>query len=458
MSIDTGSGFSNYNNNNVTFVPGVGPANARLFLVGEAPARTEVRLGRPFCGPAGEYLDHIIDRIGLPLREMIYITNVIKVPVTDNGNEKKTEKQISDWEWMLHNELETHKPAVVASLGSWATRWFLRNYSPGFPDTNDLDWLHGVPRVAVAPWGQFILVPCFHPAGGLHDTNSIPKIWADMEAVRDVMSGKLVVLEDKVKREYRWVNDADEMHDAIQWLPEYLGVDTEGYPHKVDLISFTSVEGQGWVIKDKNLMVRFAHYLQGYGGTLVVHNLSWDLKVLSSIGLDTRRTIFKPACTMQMAKYLNTEPGGLKALAWRLMGVEMNEYADIIRPVQKKMTIDYLTMLNTIEYGKPESELIWENGQPKVYTPQSLNRYTNRILGDLDKDPKLDVVARWKKVPDQVKKMGMDVWGPMPEATLTEVEPETAMRYSGQDADVALGLYWVLIDKLAKVYGNGVWA
>src|SRR2546427_10292189 len=38
-------------------VPGEGPADAKLFLVGEAPGRHEDAEGRPFVGAAGKGLD-----------------------------------------------------------------------------------------------------------------------------------------------------------------------------------------------------------------------------------------------------------------------------------------------------------------------------------------------------------------------------------------------------------------
>lgn len=174
-------------------VLGDGPKGARLALIGEAPAKNEVANGIPFCGPAGRLLSSMLRMNGLPPREMIYISNILKQPAIDNEKDYLMEQQIKEWEGVLYAELDSIRPSVIASLGSWSTRWFLRNFSTGYPDTNDLDWLHGIPRLGVAPWGRFTLVPCFHPAAGLHDSDSLPKIFADLEAVREVMGGRLLM-------------------------------------------------------------------------------------------------------------------------------------------------------------------------------------------------------------------------------------------------------------------------
>src|SRR4051794_41972228 len=57
-----------------TFVPGEGPALARIVVVGEAPGAKEDAAGRPFVGAAGKGLDGLLDAAG-PAREQGFITN-----------------------------------------------------------------------------------------------------------------------------------------------------------------------------------------------------------------------------------------------------------------------------------------------------------------------------------------------------------------------------------------------
>src|SRR5436309_2525693 len=56
---------------------GEGPAQARLFFIGEQAGDQEDRSGRPFVGPAGALLNKALVEAGID-RAQVYVTNVIK--------------------------------------------------------------------------------------------------------------------------------------------------------------------------------------------------------------------------------------------------------------------------------------------------------------------------------------------------------------------------------------------
>jgi DNA polymerase len=60
----------------VGFVPGVGPLNARLILIGEQPGRDEIRTGIPFYGASGRIVRSALG--GEDAAEGVFITNVRK--------------------------------------------------------------------------------------------------------------------------------------------------------------------------------------------------------------------------------------------------------------------------------------------------------------------------------------------------------------------------------------------
>ena len=60
-------------------MPGEGAENADIMFIGEAPGWHEDQQGRPFVGPAGQFLDQLLASINLK-REQVYIANVIKSP------------------------------------------------------------------------------------------------------------------------------------------------------------------------------------------------------------------------------------------------------------------------------------------------------------------------------------------------------------------------------------------
>src|SRR4030042_1218911 len=58
-------------------VPGEGAENAEIMFIGEAPGWHEDQQGRPFVGPAGQFLEKLLASINLERRQ-VYIANVIK--------------------------------------------------------------------------------------------------------------------------------------------------------------------------------------------------------------------------------------------------------------------------------------------------------------------------------------------------------------------------------------------
>ena len=53
-------------------VPGEGAEDADIMFIGEAPGWHEDQQGRPFVGPAGQYLDQLLASINLN-RQQVYI-------------------------------------------------------------------------------------------------------------------------------------------------------------------------------------------------------------------------------------------------------------------------------------------------------------------------------------------------------------------------------------------------
>src|SRR5256885_13116130 len=58
-------------------VPGVGPGDARIMIVGEAPGQNEDLQGEPFVGAAGKLLDQLLRGIGLS-RGDAFIPDILK--------------------------------------------------------------------------------------------------------------------------------------------------------------------------------------------------------------------------------------------------------------------------------------------------------------------------------------------------------------------------------------------
>ncbi|HEX9610328.1 MAG TPA: uracil-DNA glycosylase family protein, partial [Gemmatimonadales bacterium] len=103
-------------------VPGEGPGDARLVVVGEGPGRTEDETGRPFVGKAGELLTKILAAIELP-RERVFICNVVKCRPPENRLPQYDE--IAACTPYLFRQLEILAPKAILAMGGTAAQTLL---------------------------------------------------------------------------------------------------------------------------------------------------------------------------------------------------------------------------------------------------------------------------------------------------------------------------------------------
>ncbi len=110
-------------------VPGEGPLQARLMLVGEQPGDQEDLRGRPFVGPAGQLLDRALAQLGWP-RDAVYLTNAVKHFKFELRGKRRIHKTPAQHEaaaclhW-LESELALVRPGAVIALGATAARALL---------------------------------------------------------------------------------------------------------------------------------------------------------------------------------------------------------------------------------------------------------------------------------------------------------------------------------------------
>jgi len=134
-------------------VPGEGPVDADIMLIGEAPGYYEDQQGRPFIGAAGQFLETLLASIGLK-RSDVFIANVIKC--RPPGNRDPLPDEINACAGYLQSQRETIKPKVIVTLG----RYSLAKFFPGQP----ISKIHGQGRKVGDTW----VVPMYHPAAALH--------------------------------------------------------------------------------------------------------------------------------------------------------------------------------------------------------------------------------------------------------------------------------------------------
>ncbi|MDX1813359.1 MAG: uracil-DNA glycosylase [Candidatus Bathyarchaeia archaeon] len=98
-------------------VPGEGPSNARVMLVGQNPGAEEDKTGRPFVGRAGKFLNKVLVKNGFN-REELFITNLVKH--TSPKNRKPLPDEIEACAPYLEEQIKTIKPKLVVLMGTVA--------------------------------------------------------------------------------------------------------------------------------------------------------------------------------------------------------------------------------------------------------------------------------------------------------------------------------------------------
>jgi DNA polymerase len=155
---------------------GEGPINAKMMIIGEAAGRMESLQGRPFIGPAGKFLDKLLNLGGVN-RKKVFITSVLKCrPTIENRNRKPKKEEIDACLPWLKKQIEIIDPKYFILLGEVAFSVFfqkekLSNFRGKWIEKN----------------GKFYF-PTYHPAAGLR----FPKIKKILE--RDFKKIKIYFL------------------------------------------------------------------------------------------------------------------------------------------------------------------------------------------------------------------------------------------------------------------------
>ena len=154
--------------NNVVF--GVGPENAEVLFIGEAPGEQEDLKGEPFVGRGGKLLDDMLELIDLD-RTKIYIANMVKCRPPKNRDPLETE-QMACAEW-LRRQIDLLQPKLIVCLGRISAMKFIK---PDFRITKEHgQWFEMDGRRVMA---------LYHPAALLRDPNKRPETFDDLKRLQ----------------------------------------------------------------------------------------------------------------------------------------------------------------------------------------------------------------------------------------------------------------------------------
>lgn len=147
------------------YVPGVGPFNPDLLVVGEAPGKHEDEQKEPFVGPTGAVFNEMLAVAG-EARDNVYITNVCKYrpPFNDMTKLGLIQVDLDKCVDELWEEIERCNPKAILAIGNYALRAVLGLPMKWDKKKNSHPILNYRGSILLAKDRKTKVIPTIHPA------------------------------------------------------------------------------------------------------------------------------------------------------------------------------------------------------------------------------------------------------------------------------------------------------
>jgi uracil-DNA glycosylase family 4 len=418
-------------------------------FIGEAPGPRENEKGVCFIGPTGEEVNRgYLPTAGLR-RPNHRFTNAIHCQPGGNGKLDISKQAHLDLlqsccETHLYPEIEQLQPKLIIPMGTFACH--------AIDPSIELDRQHGIPTDT--PCGMAF--PMYHPAGGMHEPKKMLQIRTDWTRLKKYINGTLRIPFDEYQglEDYAAIEDPDQI-DALLWGKWHLnmGADTEiTFRRKPFCATFSIHPGTGYLVRadDRPCLDRLNYHLRRWEGRFLFHNWLFDKPVTEDMGLDFRNKQVKD--TMLLAFHLGNLPQGLKTLAYRELGMLMQDFNDLVIPHSRKHVLAYYREAHLIDWPKPPEQLVRDKeGLYKLYRPHSFNTRLKTFFTSYEKNPDRDVSKmwddNWEDMHDQVEA----AIGPWPGKCISHAPFEEIIGYACRDSDATLRLLPVLQHMKSRV-------
>ncbi|MGL4524266.1 MAG: uracil-DNA glycosylase [Spirochaetia bacterium] len=155
-------------------VLGEGIHTPQVMVIGEGPGSEEDRLGRPFVGKSGQYLDKWLESIGLDRQKNIYIANVVKCHPPENRDPLPAEMLACAG--YLQEQIRLLQPRVILACGRIAGQFLLQKTSALAALRGKIHTYTGIP-----------LIITYHPAAVLRNPDLRRPVWEDLKILKNLI-------------------------------------------------------------------------------------------------------------------------------------------------------------------------------------------------------------------------------------------------------------------------------
>lgn len=437
-------------------LPPSGPCDVGgILFCGEAPGISEEKHGLVFCGKTGEEVnDHYLPLAGLKRRDVTFVNSISCLPITSGG--KLDPKRAADLallqccaETNLYPLIERMSPKLLVPMGNFAIR--------GLGMDVDLDLQHGIP--CASPWGMPAFC-MFHPALGLHEPKKMLHVRTDWDRLRKYLRGTLLLPHDEYPDpDYAEVESIGELDEIDPTL--VMAADTESGREGPAFLTYSQQPGKARLIRAerRDLLNVFQAKLDAWESQILFHNWLYDWNIVEDMEL--RFPVKRVVDTMARVYHLGNLPQGLKALAFRELGMQMQDFDDLVTPFSTQRVLEYYRLAYAETWEKPEPRLVRdEDGKWKVYKPQSMNTKLKRFFTDYVKSQGTkDVFNMWEKNWEDEQGMIEAKMGLWPGKDIRHVPEHLSFFYAMRDSDSLIRLWPVIVamSRLVRRYSQELW-
>jgi len=369
-----------------------GNYDAEFFVLCDTPYQTEDFRGEVLTGGPGKEFENYLRNIGLSIQRC-YCTNVVKC---FSKQYKDADIETCKKIWAEQELYSWHGGHTILALGTAAINFFL----PGA----DIFKIHGIPqkvkyRFSNGEEREYVVFPMFHPSFGIQSSNKMIFLQEDFKTFKQYVAGNLRISDFEDKEtvvDYREVS-FDECAELLFGSDsEYIFVDTET---RADFktawsIQFTFEAGKGYLFKveDADTLQLFKAFVETPGKITVFHNAKFDLKVLLRLGIKP----WKFEDSMIYAYNLQNQPQGLKSLSYRLAGMHMHSFNELVKPESTKKFMLYFLEILGRDWPESDPVLEWVDAPETTWTQieeriPCTKRHKEKIVCDCHKESTLGI-------------------------------------------------------------------
>lgn len=428
---------------------------SELMFVAEAPGANENEKALPLIGKAGHFFDHLLGTINLS-RSGISVSNAVKCMIGTSGATPKPESVGLCAPLWLEQELSLIQPRVVVAMGAVAARYLLGARYAGI----SMEECHGLPFYPEETERPFLVFCTYHPAAGFHDSSRLSASYEDFRDLRLLLDGKLVRPRDEYPHpDYReLVLRGDGKFDAASVLAAgtlndgHISLDFETNERGgLYCWSFSTQPGAGRVVFHEDAKESSHELLKAVCENpdvlkIFQNLLGIDYQILhDELGLD----LASYHDTMVRSYLLSWAPQGLKPLCRRRLGMEMNDYSDLVEAARRGWLHGRLGAI--LEQDWPLLPPPPNARQKKAW---DLKAKVSRLRERGSVSAGFDLEAAWARLEAKIPAglVSTMLGGGPPAFDLSLLPRAEVIHYSARDADATLRL-WLAQEPVLRKWG-----